>query len=292
MALLKVTGLHKNYNQGEVLKGVDFEIHKGEILSLLGPNGAGKTTLIKCLLGTHSANQGQIQYFQSFSDIKSCTQRIGCTPQDTDFPNQLRCHEILQFVAGHYPNPLDIEGLSQELGLSDLLHRKCHQISGGQKRLLSLACAFVGNPELMILDEPTVALDAHVRQRVWACIVKRVQSGTSVLLSTHHLDEAESLSDRILLLHQGRILRQGAVAEILKEVGLSQIQFQFAKHAPWPSQWSLQVQAQKALLFSADPDQATRWIVNNVESKDLQIRPASLEQAFFHLTESDQEPRP
>lgn len=210
--LLKIKNIKKTYGKSEVLKGINLDIYKGEILSLLGINGAGKTTLSSIIATLHPATEGDIEYDGSsiYKDIAKFRSKLGYCPQKPNLHPLQTLEENLIFAGRFYGLPDDvtekrIAELSEQFGLVKYLQEKASILSGGYKQRFMIARSLIHNPEFIILDEPTVGLDPHIRRNLWEMIKDLKKSGITVLLTTHYLDEAEKLSDRVCILDQGQI---------------------------------------------------------------------------------------
>lgn len=204
-----------------VLNGIDLKVREGEVLALLGANGAGKSTLVKLLLGLLRPSEGTVQVFGKPPTIAQHRARTGVMLQQNALPHNLTVEEVLNLFRSYYPKPLPLEKVLALTGLDDLRRRQVHRLSGGQQRRVAFAVALSGDPDLLILDEPTVGLDFRARRTLWQHIRTFAKAGTAVLLTTHYLEEAEVLADQVVLLHQGEIVAQGTTSE-LKELATNQ----------------------------------------------------------------------
>lgn len=218
---IQVKGLQKSYKQLQVLKGVDFEVEKGSIFALLGSNGAGKTTIIKILATLLKQDGGTavVNGFDVLSSPHSVRQSISLTGQFAAVDEILTGRENLVMIAKlrHLENPRQIaEELLSRFSLIDAADRRVATYSGGMRRRLDLAMSLIGKPQLIFLDEPTTGLDPEARNEVWKIIKELAGSGTTVFLTTQYLDEAEQLADQIAILHEGRIIAGGTLAELKK----------------------------------------------------------------------------
>jgi ABC-2 type transport system ATP-binding protein len=199
----------KRFGTTVALDGFTFDVLEGEIVALLGPNGAGKTTAVSVLLGLRRPDAGAVELFgRDPRDWQSRT-AVGMTPQEMSFPPTLRVREIVEFARAHYSQPIATETLLAQFGLDAVAGRQVGGISGGQRRRLAVALAFAGAPRLAVLDEPTSGLDVESRRSVWQAVREHAQRGGAVLLTTHHLDEAESLADRIVVASRGLVIADG-----------------------------------------------------------------------------------
>jgi ABC-2 type transport system ATP-binding protein len=204
----------KNYGEIKALRGVDFNIRAGELVALLGPNGAGKTTAVKLFLGLARPNGGMVSVFGGNPIHPEVRVRTGAMLQVSRVPETLRVREHIALFSSYYPEPLPISETLAIAGLETIKDRLFGDLSGGQRQRLLFALALCGNPDLLFLDEPTVGLDVEARRILWEQIRKLVARGKSVLLTTHYLEEADALADRIVVIHQGAIIAEGTPSEI------------------------------------------------------------------------------
>jgi ABC-2 type transport system ATP-binding protein len=215
-AAIRVSGLRKSYGSYEAVRGVDFEIAAGEVFGLLGPNGAGKTTTIEILEGYRERDAGQVEVLgeDPASAGRAWRERLGVVLQSSSLYPNLTVRESLDVFGGYYASRRDTGEIIEIVGLTDKADARCRSLSGGQKRRLDLGLALVGNPELVFLDEPTTGFDPGARRAAWETIRNLRSLGTTILLTTHYLDEAEQLADRVAVLREGRIVREGTPAEL------------------------------------------------------------------------------
>jgi ABC-2 type transport system ATP-binding protein len=268
--LLTFESVGKSYGEVRALESLSFAVARNEIVALLGPNGAGKTTAIEIALGLRSADSGEVRLFGDSPRRVEVRRRLGATPQESGFPDMLRVDEIVAFVAQHYPAPLPLQQTLERFGLVELAKRRAGTLSGGESRRLALALAFVGNPELVVLDEPTTGLDVESRRRLWD-VVRGLGSGRSILFTTHYLEEAQALATRILVVDHGRLLFDGRPHALRERVGGRRI--------------SYVGQTGPVSVTSDDTDEYVRaMVVNGVKFSDLEITRPSLEEAFLSLT--------
>jgi ABC-2 type transport system ATP-binding protein len=213
---ISVTGLHKSYGTYEALRGVDFEIAPGEVFGLLGPNGAGKTTTVEILEGYRRRDSGSVSVLGVDPEAASLDwrQRIGVVLQSSAMYPNLTVGEHVELFAGYYAEPRDAEDVVDLVGLGEKRSARVRTLSGGQKRRLDLALGLVGDPEVLFLDEPTTGFDPAARRQAWDVIRSLRTLGKTILLTTHYLDEAEQLSDRVAVLREGTIVAIGRPAEL------------------------------------------------------------------------------
>ena len=206
-------GVHKRLGTVDALRDVDLDVRRGEILALLGPNGAGKTTLVSVLLGLRRPDRGTVRIDGS----------AGATPQGMSFPTTIRVREVLDFARAHYRTPRDADELLARFELQPLERRQTGGLSGGELRRLAVAVAFAGSPDLLVLDEPTTGLDLESRRAVWNAVRGFADEGGGVLLTTHSLEEARTLADRVAVIVRGRIVATGSPSELTHEERLLEL---------------------------------------------------------------------
>jgi ABC-2 type transport system ATP-binding protein len=212
VSAIRVEELRKRYGEEEALRGISFEIEEGEVFGLLGPNGAGKTTTVEILEGYRTRDGGEVEVlgFDPQRSERSFRERIGVVLQSSELWSTLTPVETLRMFAGYYPRPRAVDEVLELVGLTEKRDARARTLSGGQKRRLDLGIALVGDPELVFLDEPTTGFDPAARRTAWEMIRSLRALGKTVLLTTHYLDEAQQLSDRVAVLRQGRIVTIGA----------------------------------------------------------------------------------
>jgi ABC-2 type transport system ATP-binding protein len=204
----------KNYGEVRALRNVNFAVRTGEVVALLGPNGAGKTTAVKLLLGLMPPNAGRVRVLGGDPTNPENRMRTGAMLQVGRVPETLRVREHIDLFSSYYPKPLPLKKVVVAAGLEKFVDRKFGDLSGGQRQRVLFALAICGDPDLLLLDEPTVGLDVEARRTLWDEIRNLVERGKTVLLTTHYLEEADALADRIAVINQGAIIAEGAPAEI------------------------------------------------------------------------------
>ena len=214
-------GLRKRYGDLEALRGISFEIQAGEVFGLLGPNGAGKTTTIEILEGLRLPDAGAVTVcgMDPAQEPAALKERIGAQLQATVLPDKMRVEEALTLYAGFYRESASVEMLLEEFGLTEKRRVFYEKLSGGQKQRLALALALVNNPELVLLDEPTVGLDAQLRRDIYALIARFREERRTTLLTTHYIEEAERLCDRVAILDHGQLIALGTPRELVLRSG-------------------------------------------------------------------------
>ncbi len=218
-----VSGLRMSYGSTEVLRGVDFGVHYGEVFCLLGPNGAGKTTTLEILEGFRAPTGGTVRVLglDPATQAAKLRERAGMVLQECGFPRQARVAELIDTWRSYYPNPRPLGELLEVVELTEKRNAQVRKLSVGQRRRLDFALALAGRPDLVFLDEPTTGFDPEARRRCWAAIENLRRLGTTILLTTHYLDEAERLADRIAILRAGRIELAGTTQEVAVRAGLA-----------------------------------------------------------------------
>jgi ABC-2 type transport system ATP-binding protein len=223
MLALAVHGLARRYGAVKAVDGISFEVGAGEVFGLLGPNGAGKTTTLESILGLARPDAGRIE-IEGNADVVRARAKVGAVLQATGLPDKITPREALSVFGAFYPAPLGAQILLERFGLIEKADAAFDTLSGGQKQRLALALAFVGNPRLLLLDEPTTGLDPQMRREVQDHIAAIRQEGRAVLLATHDMAEAERLCDRIAVIAQGRIVATGAPRELIAASGAATLE--------------------------------------------------------------------
>jgi ABC-2 type transport system ATP-binding protein len=215
--VIDVQELSKAYGSTRALKGVSLRVERGRTVALIGPNGAGKSTLVEILMGLRSADGGRVQVLghDVLASPRAHVQRIGVQLQETKLFSKLLVIEYLRFFAALYERHVDLDALLRRMGLVEVATRRIDKLSGGQRQRVALALALVNDPELVILDEPTVGLDPIVRREFWELIRELRHAGKTVLFTTHYMDEAQSLADSVLMIAHGRLVAAGSPSQLI-----------------------------------------------------------------------------
>jgi len=229
MALAELKAVTKRYGAVTALDGIDFSMEAGELVALLGPNGAGKTTAVRILLGLAAPTSGRATLFGRAPADREARWRTGALLQVSKVPETLRVREHIELFSSYYPNPLPLQDTVAAAGLGGLENRLFGELSGGQKQRVLFALALCGNPQLLFLDEPTVGLDVETRRLLWRRIREFVGRGGSVLLTTHYLEEADALADRIAVIKGGQIVAEGTPSEIKARGAASRLEDAFLR---------------------------------------------------------------
>ncbi len=296
--LVRVESLEKRYGDVRALRGVTFEIKKGEVFGLLGPNGAGKTTTIEILEGLRQPDSGRVSVcgLDPARESAQLKQRIGAQLQDTVLPDKIRVEEALNLFQSFYERRTPAIMLLDRFGLAEKRHTFFEHLSGGQKQRLSLALALVNDPELVLLDEPTVGLDASVRRDIYALIEQFRSEKRTVLLTTHYIEEAERLCDRVAIIDRGQIVALGTPRELVERSGHgTRLEIRLAQPAAVEELKKLDgvLDCRETdgsyFLHAQPPAQAIVALIRFLESRentllDLHISPPSLEDVFVEMT--------
>ncbi|MCZ4118406.1 ABC transporter ATP-binding protein [Streptomyces sp. H39-S7] len=213
---VRVRGLRKRYGEVTAVDGVDLDITRGEVFGILGPNGAGKSTTVEILQGHRSRDGGEVAVLGEDPDTagRAWRSRVGIVWQDESAPAELTVREIVRHFARYYPRPRDPDEVVSLVGLEEKADSRIKSLSGGQRRRLDVALGVVGSPDLLLLDEPTTGFDPAARHRFWELIRMLAREGTTIVLTTHYLEEAEALADRLAVIAEGRVVAEGDPATL------------------------------------------------------------------------------
>ena len=277
MNAVAVRGLTMRYGEHEALKGIDFTIEVGEVFGLLGPNGAGKTTTVEILEGYRRRTGGTVEVLGQDPPHASRAWRnqVGVVLQSSSLYPNLTVRESLRVFAGYYDKPRDADEVTTLVGLDDKAGARVRTLSGGQKRRLDLGLALIGDPELIFLDEPTTGFDPGARRTAWDTIRNLRSLGKTVLLTTHYLDEAEQLADRVAVLRDGEIVREGTPAELTGDSGETEIRYRR--------------DGSDVVETTTDPTRrlnelTTEALARGETLEELEVRRPSLEDVYLELT--------
>ncbi len=300
-AAIVVDNFSKSYGAKRVVDHLQFSVQRGEIFALLGPNGAGKTTTVETLEGYRTADEGTIRVLglDPLRQAQELKPRIGVMLQQDGLYPALTAREVLRLFAGYYTQPQDIDALLQRVGLTTAARTRCRRLSGGQKRRLALAVALIGNPELVFMDEPTAGMDPQARLTTWEIVRDLRSKGVTILLTTHLMDEAERLADRVAIIDHGQLIaldtpasmtgvEHANVIHFVAPAGLNCAELSALPSARKaeelrPGSYSIETETVPTLLV-----ELTSWLRDrDITLSELRVGHGSLEDLFLRLTGSE-----
>jgi ABC-2 type transport system ATP-binding protein len=287
---ISISGLRKSFGAVCAVDGIDLAVAPGETIALLGPNGAGKSTTIDMILGLTKPDAGSVHVFGMSPSEAIQRGAIGAMLQTGELIRDLTVRELLSMMASLYPHPASVADVVEIAGVDDIIDRRTNKLSGGQTQRVRAAVALISNPDLLVLDEPTVAMDVEGRHVFWQSIRKIAASGRTVLFATHYLEEADNYADRVVLMTRGRIVADGPANEIRATVGLRTIratvpQAGEAELATLAGVERCDRRGETFVLHCSDSDAAIRALLRDYPAAcDIEIAAAGLEQAFLLLT--------
>jgi len=297
MTAITVSGLRKAYDSHEAVRGVSFEVQHGEVFCLLGPNGAGKSTTVEILEGHRRADAGHVEVlgFDPARGERALLDRIGIVLQSCGLPPALTVAELLEMHARWYQRPRDPGEVIELVELRDARDTNVHALSGGQRRRLDLALGLIGDPDVLFLDEPTTGFDPHARRQAWSTIRALCAEGRTVVLTTHFMDEAQALADRVAVMREGEIVAQGPPAELGgRDAAPAEIRFQLPaglSSGDLPRLGSaLAFDGPTVVVTTEHPTQTTHaltgWAIERgLDLPGLTVERPSLEDVYLSLTE-------
>jgi ABC-2 type transport system ATP-binding protein len=288
-AIARVSSVSKSYGSVQALREVDFTIHAGEVVALLGPNGAGKSTLVRLLLGLASPTLGRVTVFGGDPKDPGSRVRIGAMLQVGGVPATMQVREHIDLFSSYYPNPLRMADVIEMAGLQGIEKRQFGELSGGQKQRVLFALALCGDPDLLFLDEPTVGLDVEARRGFWEQIRKLVARGKTVLLTTHYLEEADALADRVVVINKGSIVAEGTPESIKASTAGKKIRCVTRLSLGSIERMAGVVSARfdrEAVEIQTSSAEATlrELLASDAELFGLEVSNAGIEEAFLALT--------
>lgn len=288
---VRLTGLRKSYGPTTAVDGVDLEIAPGEIVALLGPNGAGKSTIVDLVLGLSRPDAGTVALFGRTSRDAVDAGLVGAMLQDGAMLEDATVGEVVALFAAVHRRPLPVSEVLERAGLADLAGRRATELSGGQTQRVRFALALVPDPDLVVLDEPTVAMDVATRREFWAAMRRFVAAGRTVLFATHYLDEADGFADRVVLLRDGRVVADGTPRHVKSIVAVRTVSAtvpdldETALHALFGPD-GVSVDGADVRIRTADGDGVLRALLaHSPEAHDIEVTGADLEEAFLSITE-------
>jgi ABC-2 type transport system ATP-binding protein len=292
--VIDVRGLHKSYGDVDAVRGIDLHVDRGEVFALLGPNGAGKTTTVEILEGYRERTAGEVSVLdhdpaKGGVELK---RRIGIVLQSTGVDPYLTVRETIDLYAGYYPSPRDVDEVIDLVGLAEKRNTRVNKLSGGQQRRLDVAIALAGDPELLFLDEPTTGFDPGARRNAWEVVKNLIAIGKTVFLTTHFMDEAQYLADRVIVIANGLIVAEGPPASLAgRDQMRTRIRFRVPDGAPEPEgnvrrlpDGSLEIDVDAAGATKTVHD-LTGWALDRgIVLESLEVTQPSLEDVYLQLT--------
>ena len=296
---IEVRGLRKSYGKTEAVRGVDLRVSKGEVFALLGPNGAGKTTIVEILEGHRDRTAGEVSVlgYDPGRGERALKQRIGIVLQSTGVEPYLSVEETIDLFRGYFPHPLPLDEILDAVGLSEQRRARVRRLSGGQQRRLDVAIGLAGDPELLFLDEPTSGFDPSARRGAWEMVRTLKSLGKTVVLTTHYMEEAEALADRVAIIGEGKIVAEGAVGQLLDKDRSTAIRFRVRPgSARLPKDLTVVPTDDdgRYAITTAAPTHSlhrlTGWAVEQgIELEELSVTRPSLEDLFLELIDSPEQ---
>lgn len=296
--IVDVKEVKKQYGSFTAVKGVSFQVKKGEVFGLLGPNGAGKTTTIEMLVGLRKPDEGTaiLSGYDVIKEVNKVKEVIGVQLQSTSLFELLKVEEILHLYASFYPTHVDINGLIEDMLLTEKRNDRIKGLSGGQKQRLAIALALIHDPDIVFLDEPTTGLDPQARRTLWDIVLRLKERGKTIILSTHYMDEAHVLCDRIGIMDQGELIALDTPMNLVKKLqSTSSVEFHLSN--PPEQDWFLKMEGVEEVsikdnfvqLYTDDVQVTLSSLIHASEEhqfkiEDLQTRSATLEDVFIHMT--------
>jgi ABC-2 type transport system ATP-binding protein len=281
VSAISVRELRKSYGPHEALRGISFQIEQGEVFGLLGPNGAGKTTTVEILEGYRERDAGDVEVlgFDPAGAARGFRERIGVVLQQSQLWANLTVAETHRMFAGYYERPRDVDEVIDLVGLRDKRDARVKTLSGGQKRRLDLGVALVGDPDLIFLDEPTTGFDPAARRAAWELIRSLRSLGKTILLTTHYLDEAEQLADRVAVLREGQIVLEGTPAALTGDTKETEVRYR--------------ENGRELVIRTQEPTRVlqeltTKAVEEGRELEGLTVRRPTLEDVYLSITEADE----
>jgi len=295
---IELRGLEKTFGSpaGPVraVRGIDVEVHEGETVALLGPNGAGKSTTVDMLLGLQRPDAGTVAVFGGPPEQAVGAGRVGAMLQEGGVLRDLTVRELVAMMAALFPKPLDVDEALRLAQLSEITDRRSERLSGGERQRLRFAVALVSDPDLLVLDEPTVGMDVESRRAFWSTVRELSSHGKTFLFATHYLEEADAYADRVVLMAHGRVVADGPPTEIKAIVGSRTIRATLPD-VPLEELERLtgvthaERHGESVALACSNSDAALReLIVRHPEARDIEVRGAGLEDAFLQLTTGEE----
>ncbi|PEW76332.1 ABC transporter ATP-binding protein [Bacillus cereus] len=287
--IVKLSNLCKGFGDKIVLSSINLTVKRGESIGLVGPNGAGKTTLLSIIQGIKKPDSGVVEIFGDIPNKPIQRVKLGISPQSISLPDTFKAGELIEFVRNHYPNKAEFKSLIEEFHLTNIVNYKVGGLSGGQKRLLSTCLAFSGNPELVLLDEPTAGLDVHTRDLLWSVIKNRNSKGTTIIVTSHYLEDIENLTQRIVKIDKGHIHIDDELSRIKSNIQRKNVALKTDKISAFiclPSVESYKIQGEYIILRTLSSEELIKEIVMTMEHfEDLRVFEDRLDHYFMSSAE-------
>jgi ABC-type multidrug transport system ATPase subunit/peptidoglycan/LPS O-acetylase OafA/YrhL len=288
----ELRGISKQFGTVTALNGIDIQVRSGELLAVLGPNGAGKSTAISLWLGLIEADAGEVTLLGGSPQDVAHRQGLGVMMQDVELPKELSPRELVRLASSYYSDPLPLEETLRRAGIAGFANKAYGKLSGGQKRLAQFAVAICGQPRVLFLDEPSVGLDVQARETLWSSIRALLAAGCSIVLTTHYLEEAEALADRVTVITQGRVIASGSVSDMRALVARRQISCESRLGAEevraWPGVVEAHIDRDRLHITATDAEAVVRRLLAaDTTLGRLEVRQAGLNEAFNELTRNE-----
>lgn len=292
--VINIQKVTKNFKDKTAVKDISFSINKGEIVAILGPNGAGKSTTILMMLGLLEPTSGKVEVLHHHPKERVVREKIGAMLQEVSVIDALKVKEVIQLFRSYYPAPMGFEDLVSFTGLNkEDLKKKADKLSGGQKRRLGFALALAGNPDVLFFDEPTVGMDMSARRRFWDTVRVLKERGKTIIFSTHYLQEADDVAERILLFHQGTIVADGTPKEIKNKLSKQSVSFAVNSEFSVEEIRKLSVVSEVYLkdnrvhVITEHTDDVLAYLFEKkLKVREIQVEQGKLDEAFEQLTEN------
>jgi len=284
-----LAAVSKKYGELIALDAIDLHVHRGDVLALLGPNGAGKTTAISLLLGLFDPDSGKASLFGLAPKTLAARRRIGAMLQTAAVPETLTVGELIRLFRSYYPAPRTVADIVELAGVADLLKRRYGELSGGQQRRAQFALALAGKAQILFLDEPTTGLDIEARETMWKTIRMLAREGCAIVLTTHYLEEAEALADRVSVLAGGRVVAAGSVAQLRARIAQRRIRclsrLDERTVAQWPEVRGVARTGDHIEIVTDAAEAVVRQLLfEDTNLSELEVKRAGLAEAFIEIT--------
>ena len=291
MVVAELQDATKRYKHVTAVDGLNLQLEAGRVTALLGPNGAGKTTAVRLLLGLTRLTSGRVELFGEDPSSPAARSRTGVMLQVANVPETLRVREHVHLFSSYYPSPMPVEAALETAGITSIANRKYGELSGGQKQRVHFAIAICGNPDLLFLDEPTVGLDVESRRAFWQEVRRQTSRGRAILLTTHYIEEADALADRVVVINRGTVVADGTPAEMKRLAASRRIRcitsLSAAQIERIPGVSSIRQDGAATELLTNDAESVARELLMTDGSlSGLEITGAGLEEAFLAITSS------